>query len=194
MNIYKYIGSVPNFFDLTKNNEPIIEEGTANFNGLTINHLPPELHVMICGYLDSKSMLALRSTNRQLHKNIGKYQITNKIKTERKQKTLTDFLELCDVDKNCKPASAKAYTKFNTPQDRQNLEKFIVKVLGSETLTKYLAEKNNVFYWALKEHTINFKLPEKKYWHQHQQRQAFIHPQITWIQSLALEIIYSYHH
>ena len=54
----------------------------ANYNGRSITQFPPELHLNICKYLDSKSMMNLRKTCTQFSQNIGQAEVLSKIKLE----------------------------------------------------------------------------------------------------------------
>ena len=56
--------------------------GAVNYNGRSITQFSPELHLKICEYLDSKSMMNLRKTCTQFSRNIGQTEVLSKIKLE----------------------------------------------------------------------------------------------------------------
>ena len=72
---------------------------TANYNGCSITQLPPELHLMISKYLDSKSMMNLRKTCTQFSQNIRKAEVLSKIKLE-KAASLREALRIDSIAGN----------------------------------------------------------------------------------------------
>lgn len=65
--------------NLTSDNCPaIMKEENANYNGFDITQLPPELHLMLCKYLDTKSMIAICLTNKQMLRSIGTASVKKK--------------------------------------------------------------------------------------------------------------------
>ena len=174
-------------------------KGVAN-NSLAITHFPPELHVNLAKFLDSKSIMALRQSNSVFSRNIGTGVVLNQIKVECEllKKSLEQrFLRAAYVDESDNPVGdgIVLLDKFSLPGDRKELKVILSEILSDEQLTKWLREKYPTFHRSVQRHeNIYGHLPSKDNWDKYLTNQTFSKPNQTWIESLTLDVIFSYHH
>lgn len=174
-------------------------EGAAN-NSLAITHFPPELHVNLAKFLDSKSIMALRLSNSVFRRNIGTEVVLNQIKVESEllKKSLEQrFLRAAYVDESDNPVGdgIVLFENFSLPGDRKELKVILSEILSDEQLTKRLREKYPTFDRSVQRHEDTCgHLPSKDNWDKYLANQTFSNPSQTWIESLTLDVIFSYHH
>ena len=175
------------------------EKRVAN-NLPAIIHFPPELHINLSQFLDSRSIMALRQSNSVFHRNIGTEIVINKIKVEyerHKKDVEQRFARAACLDEMKNPVGEDPImlTKFNTPDDRKELEAIISEILGDEDITKWFREKYPIFNKSVQRHEDGCgRLPLKENWNRHLTNQTFSRQSHTWINSLTLDVIHSYHH
>lgn len=175
------------------------EKRVAN-NLPAIIHFPPELHINLSQFLDSKSIMALRLSNSVFHRNIGTEIVINKIKVEyelHKKDVEQRFAHAACLNERKNPVGEDPImlTKFNTPDDRKELEAIISEILGDKDITKWFREKYSIFNKSVQRHEDGCgRLPLKENWNRHLTNQTFSRQSHTWINSLTLDVIYSYHH
>lgn len=177
-------------------------QGVAN-NSLAITHFPPELHVNLAKFLDSKSIMALRLSNSVFRRNIGTGIVLNQIKVEcelLKKSVEQRFLRAAYVDEMEIPVVEDIDTydvldKFDSPDGRKELKAIISEILSDEELVKRLREKYPTFNRSVQRHEDSYgHLPLKENWDNHLTNQTFIKSTGSWIDSLTLDVIFSYHH
>ena len=174
-------------------------KGVAN-NSLAITHFPPELHVSLAKFLDSKSIMALRLSNSVFRRNIGIAIVRNQIKVECEllaKSVEQRFLRAAYVDERDNPVDGGVglLDKFISPDDRKELKAIISEILSDEQVTKRLREKYPTFNRSVQRHEDGCgHLPAKEEWGNYQTNQTFFEPNRVWIDSLTLDVIYSYHH
>ena len=168
-------------------------------NSLAITRFPPELHVNLAKFLDSKSIMALRLSNSVFRRNIGTAIVRNQIKVERellKKSVEQRFLRAAYVDERDNPVDkgVGVVDKFGLPDDRKKLKAIILEILSDEQITKWLREKYPTFNRSVQRHEDSSgHLPSKENWDKYQPNQTFYTPNRVWIDSLTLDVIYSYH-
>ncbi len=174
-------------------------KGVAN-NLPVIISFPPELHVNLAKFLDSKSIMALRLSNSVFRRNIGTEIVLNQIKVEcelLKKSVEQRFLRAAYVDESDNPVDdgIDPFDKFSLPGDRKELKVIISEILSDEQLTKRLREKYPTFDRSVQRHEDTYgHLPSKDNWDKYLTNQTFSKPNQTWIESLTLDVIFSYHH
>ena len=175
------------------------EKGVAN-NLPAIIHFPPEPHIKLSQFLDSNSIMALRLSNSVFHRNIGTEIVINQIKVEyelHKKDVEQRFVRAACLDEMKNPAGEDPImlTKFNTPDDRKELEAIISEILGDDDITKWFREKYPIFNKSVQRHEDGCgRLPSKENWNRHLINQTFYRQSNTWLNSLTLDVIMGYHH
>ncbi|MGO0306354.1 hypothetical protein ACTL6P_07025 [Endozoicomonas acroporae] len=178
-----------------------VDRANSEHHSFGLTELPKELHLEICKYLGSKSMMALRLSNSIFQKNIRPADLKNQIKAEFEvmktyytEKFLTEFR----VDESGKFIGGvdHLYSTFKKQEDRKPLEQLIIEILSNDKITEYLKTKNSAFNHALQFHSVNGKLPARENWNKYQEVQIFRDDDernITWIDSVVCQILCHYH-
>lgn len=184
--------------------EKALAEGIDHREGFTtrlhdMTCFPPEIHIQITKFLSSESIKALRLSNSILHRNIGTDSLTKQIKIEfelKKKETEQKYMRVLFIDENenavndCQHLFATV-EKFS---ERQSIKRTISEILSDNKLSRCFREKYPKFNESVQKHVDNNgELPLQKNWCRHLERQSFTQPKTTWISSLTLEVIFSYH-
>lgn len=160
--------------------------------GRKIVELPPEMHVEICKYLDSQSMMNLRLSHPVFRRNIGTLNVITKKETER-QEIRKSFLLAFQIDDVGKPTTHDPITRSNDSEHLEILKNSMIKVLCDEKVTSYLRSKLTAFNQVLQENTLNDELPAKEDWYQYQPGQALRSKNLAWIYSVIFRFWFACH-
>lgn len=172
-----------------------------NFTDLRrdITSFSPEVHIQIANFLDSPALMALRLSNSVFHRNIGTKSVINQIKTEialKKQKVEQEFTHAAGIDNNEKPIGdyRHRFSTFDTREDRKLLIEKISEILRDKRLSKHIREKYTTFNKVVQKHQDeNGKLPSSENWGSYLNSANLERPRLTWISSLTVAVIHSYH-
>ncbi|WP_257266129.1 hypothetical protein [Endozoicomonas sp. ONNA2] len=186
-------------YDAAKVKTASMERANPEHHPLGLTELPQEMHLEICKYLESKSMMALRLSNSIFHNHIRTIDLRKKINDEfdlMKKHYAEKFLAECRVDASGNPIGDvnPLQSTLATREDRKPLEQLIIEILSNEEITEHLKSENSVFNETLLNHSINGKLPARENWDKHLAGQTFTRPDNSWINSVLMEILFRYHH
>lgn len=164
-----------------------------------ITGFPPELHIRIAKFLDSRALMALRQSNSVFHRNIGTNSVKNQIKAEfvlKKKEIEQEFTRAAGIDNNEKPIGdyRHRFSTFDTREERKLLIEKISQILRDKRLSKHIREKYATFNKVVQEHQDeNGKLPPPEHWGNYLNGDNLEGPRLTWISSLTVAVIHSYH-
>lgn len=164
-----------------------------------ITYFPPELHIQIANFLDSQALMALRLSNSVFHRSIGTNSVKNQIKAEfafKKIEVEQEFTHAAGIDNNEKPIGdyRHRFSTFDTREDRKLLIAKITEILCDKRLSKHIREKYATFNKVVQKHQDeNGQLPLAENWDNYLHSDNLERPRLTWISSLTVAVIHSYH-